>query len=268
MRIRNAMVLAAAGATFGGCTSQTAPFADEEAIRATSASWQAFDETQNAAGVATLFAADGSVWWEDRDPATGTEAITAFMTESYALNPNGIGSWGPEHIEVAASGDLAVESGAWQNGDNHGRYLTVHRKVDGVWKVSADMSLSTSSDGGAPEWARTWSRRWYDAYNARDAQALADLYTNDAHVGEAAHGRAAIMALFESGWAEDNDTCMGQYDGFEIVGPVATAWGRDTCATAAAEGSSGTVRFRWIAHFEQQADGNWLATRDFGQSIE
>ena len=69
------------------------------------------------------------------------------------------------------------------------------------------------------------------AFNGRDANALADLYTNDARVGDA-RGRRAIIAQFESDWAEAGDTCAGAYDGFEIVGDLAAGWGRDTCTSS------------------------------------
>lgn len=49
-----------------------------------------------------------------------------------------------------------------------------------------------------PDWAiETLLAPWYAAYNARDAEALADMYTAVAHVGEVpevVHNRAVFQA--------------------------------------------------------------------------
>jgi len=51
-------------------------------------------------------------------------------------------------VMVAASGDMAVEAGSYIYSDagkeiDRGRYVTNWRKVDGAWKVSTDMWVST-----------------------------------------------------------------------------------------------------------------------------
>lgn len=177
----------------------------------------------------------------------------------------GGGSFGPDRIEVAASGDLAVERGAYQSPTDEGRYVTVYRKVGGAWKVAADMSVSMSARGGAPDWAQESLARWYEAFNGRDVQALADLYTPDARVGEA-RGRAAIIRRFQSDWAESNASCSGDYDDFAVVGSIAAGQGRDLCTVTPADGGPATtVHSRWLAMYERQADGSWLCIRDFGE---
>jgi len=249
------------------CAPQVDTVAEEEAVRAMGTAWQAFDDEQNAAGVAGLFAADGSAYWEGRQPATGPQQIERFMFESYAFDPGGEGSWGSDRLHLAASGDLAVEEGAFQSPVDQGRYMTVYQKVGDAWKVAADMSVSTAPDGGAPAWAREQLGRWYETFNARDASGIADIYASDAVVG-GAQGRTAIMARFEAEWAESEAVCSGQFDGFEVRGTIATGWGRDTCVTPGDGGEESTVRSSWLAVYEQQADGSWLCIRDYGEPVE
>ena len=48
---------------------------------------------------------------EDRPTTSGPEAIEAFMAREFAENPGAEGGFEPDRIDVAASGDLAVEQG-------------------------------------------------------------------------------------------------------------------------------------------------------------
>jgi ketosteroid isomerase-like protein len=214
-----------------------------------------------------LFAEDGAVYWEDRPPTSGPEAIEDFMGRQFAENPGGEGGFSPDRVDVAASGDLAVEQGTYNTPNEAGRYITVYRKIGSDWKVAADMSLSTSPDGGAPAWARESLARWYETFNARDVQGLADLYTADARVGDA-RGRAALIQRFRAGWAESDDSCSGGYDDFVVVGSIAAGWGRDVCMVTPADGGSPTTVYsNWLAVYERQADGSWLCIRDYGEPL-
>ena len=248
--------------TLGACAPQADLAVEEQAIRDVSASWMAMDDAKDAAGITALFADDAALYWEQRQPVRGRDAILAHMERAQAENPSGEGGFGPDQIDVAASADLAVEQGAYENPADQGRYITVHKKLDGEWRVIADMSVSMAPDGGAPGWAVESLTDWYAAYNGRDASAIAELYTRDARVGDV-QGRNAIMANFESGWAETADTCSGAYDGFEIVDNIAAGWGRDVCTLAGA-----TTTSRWLTFHERQTDGSWLMSRDRGQPIE
>ncbi len=136
-----------------GCAPRVDVPAEAEAIQAISASWNVMDDEQDAAGVAALFAEDATLQWQDRSPVSGRAAIEEFMAEFYAENPGTEGGFGPDKILMAASGDVAVEEGSWQAGQNRGRYITVYQKRGGEWKVAADMSMSANPNGGAPDWA-------------------------------------------------------------------------------------------------------------------
>jgi len=269
MATRTLLASGLLGLALMGCAQKVDTAAAEEAIRATASRWMELNGEKDAAGIADLFASDGAVYWQGRQPARGPDAIREFMALGFALDPSGEGSFAPDRIDVAASGDLAVEQGGWEGTGDSGRYMTLHKKVDGVWKVVTDMSLSQAPNGAAPEWAQELLAGWYEDFNARNADALVSrYYTPDAKVGEA-QGRAAIIARFEADWRESNPRCSGEFSGFQVVGTVATGWGVDTCVVTPAEGGeSRTVYSRWIGVYEQQPDGSWLATRDIGQDIE
>lgn len=254
-------------AIMSGCAPAGDVGEEEGAIREISSRWLELSEAQDPAGIANLFAEDGAVFWEDRPSASGKAAIQEFMALDFEDNPDLEGTFGPDRIDVAASGDLAVEQGAFRNQRNEGRYLTLYRKIGGEWKVQADMSVGTSPDGGAPSWARESLASWYDRFNAQDAEGLADLYAPDARVGNA-RGRAEIIQRFQSEWAESSYDCSGSYDDFVVVGSLAAGWGHDTCVgTPAAGGDTETRRSRWLALYERQPDGSWLCVRDQGEGI-
>jgi ketosteroid isomerase-like protein len=126
-----------------------------------------------------------------------------------------------------------------------------------------------ASAGDIPAWAQEQLLTpWYAAYNAEDANGLADLYTSDARTGTA-NGRSEIIANFESDWAENDSSCSGVYDGFQIVGDLATGWGHDTCIeTPKSGGESQTEHIRWLAVYERQADGTWLCSREIGEPAD
>jgi len=250
--------------SLAACAPRVDLASEEQAIRNIATHWATLDERKDAAAVAALFADDAALFWEERPPAHGRDAIREHMATSYLENPTGAGSWAPDRIDVAKSGDLAVEQGAWENPDSQGRYMTLHKKIDGEWRVVADMSVGTPPNGGAPDWAVESLSKWYDSFNARDAQALADLYAADARTGSG-EGRAAIIAGFRAAWNEADETCRGGYDGFRMVGGVAAGWGRDFC-TNRQTGELSSVS-RWLSVHERQPDGSWIMIRDWGEEI-
>jgi uncharacterized protein (TIGR02246 family) len=269
MATRRGILLTFSALVLAGCAPQVDLPAEEAAIRATAAHWAEMAAAGDATGVAALFAPDGTVHWEERQPASGTTAVQEFMERTFSLNPGGEESFAPDRIDIASSGDLAVEQGAWQGPGDNGRYMTVHKKIDGAWKIIADMSLSQAPSGGAPQWARDLLAGWYEDFNARNAARLASRhYTADAKVG-AARGRAEIVALFEEGFGQAEQNCTGDFTDFHVVGGVAVASGVDVCQTTPAGGGETAIVYsNWVAVYEQQADGSWLCTRDIGEDVQ
>ncbi len=151
MRLRMIILLAVTSIALTACTPEGSDSAidldaEAEAVNETSLSWLAHARAKDAAAIAGLFTSDGVLFGENQEPVVGPTAIEAYLTRDFEENPDQDPDFGSDRIVVAASGDLAVEFGTWgstgSEGD-YGKYITVYRKVDGVWKVAGDMALST-----------------------------------------------------------------------------------------------------------------------------
>jgi uncharacterized protein (TIGR02246 family) len=124
---------------------------DEQAIRTISMKWMDLTKKHDSAASAALFADNGVSYSMNQEPFVGPAAIKKHFDEEFAQNPKEVVDWSTEKVEVSASGDLAVEygkfnvSGLGPNGteSDMGKYVTVYRKVNGSWKVTADIGTST-----------------------------------------------------------------------------------------------------------------------------
>ena len=127
---------------------------DEQAIRTLSMKWLELTKKHDIAACAALFADDGIEYSSNKEPSVGPAAIAKEFTRSHEKNPKEVVNWSTERVEVAASGDLAVEYGKYdvkalgKNGtkSDQGKYVTVYRKVNGTWKVAADIGASTKPE--------------------------------------------------------------------------------------------------------------------------
>jgi uncharacterized protein (TIGR02246 family) len=131
--------------------------AEEEAVRAISMNWLELMKARDAAAIAALFADDGIVFSMNQEPLVGPAAIQANLAGDFAENPERVINWTTDRVDVAASGDLATEFGSWTESipgpagveEDQGKYITVYRKVNGVWKVAGDMGISTKPVAGS-----------------------------------------------------------------------------------------------------------------------
>jgi ketosteroid isomerase-like protein len=134
--------------------------ADAQAIRGLSQRWLAALQKKDVDGVMAHFATDAAAVYGGK-LLTGAAAIrrnyesdlASFATERPGFAP----SWRTTAVEVAEAGDMAFESGtyddSWNGGKDHerGNYLTVWRKVGSEWKVARDI--------GSPEAASAATKR-------------------------------------------------------------------------------------------------------------
>jgi len=124
---------------------------EEKAIRSISIKWLELQKSHDAAGVAALFADDGVEYNMNQEPFVGPAAIQRWITQNQKQNPKAVGNWTTDRVEIAASGDLAIEYGSYTDTGlglsgtetDQGKYVTVYRKVNGTWKVVADIGNST-----------------------------------------------------------------------------------------------------------------------------
>jgi uncharacterized protein (TIGR02246 family) len=127
--------------------------ADEQAIRDISKKWLEFEKKKDMAGIAALFADDGALYRTGYPPAVGKDAIKNQLTKMQQANPREEADFSTDRVDVAASGDMAVEYGKYSTKNmgpdgkdsDQGKYVTVYRKVNGTWKVTADISSSSKS---------------------------------------------------------------------------------------------------------------------------
>jgi len=124
------------------------PTAEAQAVRDASAAWLAASQAKDWTTSSAVFAPDGIAYPGHQDPLVGPAAIQAYYEADAAKNPNGSISWTTDDVLVAASGDLAMEIGSWVYSDggkevDRGKYVTNWKKVDGAWKVAADVGVST-----------------------------------------------------------------------------------------------------------------------------
>jgi uncharacterized protein (TIGR02246 family) len=153
--MRAGIPILALALALGACATPAPPpppapdlAAEEAAIRKQDSVWLAAAAARDAAGEAAVFAEDGVAYRGQSEPLAGPAAYQAFQTKYYADNPKSVTTWTTRSITVASSGDMAVQTGAYSEagvgpkgtGTNNGNFLTHWKKVNGQWKVAADMS--------------------------------------------------------------------------------------------------------------------------------
>jgi ketosteroid isomerase-like protein len=117
MKLGAAGLLVAGVLLLGACAAQTQPTVDtaaaEAEVRDLSMRWIELERNRDAAAIAALFAADGTMYREDQEPLVGNAAIQRHLESEYAENQAMVVGWTIDHVDVAASGDLAIERGTW-----------------------------------------------------------------------------------------------------------------------------------------------------------
>ena len=123
------------------------PRSRRTAIRVADSTWLAAAVRHDAPGEAAIFADEGIAYRDQADPIMGPAAYQAYSAKYYMDNPQVATNWVTRSITVAASGDLAVQTGtfteanAGAKGDktNQSNFVTVWKKVNGQWKVAVDI---------------------------------------------------------------------------------------------------------------------------------
>jgi ketosteroid isomerase-like protein len=129
------------------------------------------------------------------------------------------------------------------------------------------VGYSSVQAGGTPAWAQDYLRAWYAAFNAGDAVAVGNLYSEDATFGTE-RGRAAIVSSLKRDLATTSYDCVGGFQAIKEVAGTAVGWGIDTCtAKPRAGGASQKTRELWLMVFERQPDGHWLGIRETWEDL-
>jgi len=147
-----ALSLTLVAVTLGCSTSsveQPAPSAgaqaEEAAIRAQETRWREVIARKDTAAIGSFYTEDGIYAPQHRPVSRGRDAVAAmWATHEFTLDSLSLERT-PTRIDVARSGDVATEVGAWifhgvapdRRVDGRGSYLTAWRKEGGAWRISA-----------------------------------------------------------------------------------------------------------------------------------
>ena len=120
--------------------------ADAQRIRELTVVWVAAAAEKDIDKIVDLYAEDGYFMASNAPPVQGREAIGEAWSGLLGL-PGITITFGATRIDVSSSGDLAMDLGTYALGfdtetgrvNDHGKYVVVWKRVDGEWKVAADI---------------------------------------------------------------------------------------------------------------------------------
>jgi len=139
----------AAAAAASGAAADTR--ADEDSIRAISKRYLQLAATRDTAAIGALFAEDGMAFTPNTPAARGPSAVTKTYGGLYRIGKDVKLTFETTDVAVAQAGDMAVERGTYELSwvdakgkamKDHGNYVTAWKKVNGQWKILADINTS------------------------------------------------------------------------------------------------------------------------------
>ena len=131
--------------------------ADEAALRAIYLNLPALLAKGDAAAMAAQFADDGAEIMAGMPPATGTAAVSKLFSTLLGSMKGASLTMSDIAVTVGDAGDLAVVQAPYRmtytgaDGrkiDDHGRSMTVFKKVNGQWKILYDTNISEMAPPG------------------------------------------------------------------------------------------------------------------------
>lgn len=154
------VVLGVLGIVTAACatTPRADPRTEEEAIRELDRRWVREIAARNVSAVVDFYADDGMVMAPNAPAAKGKAGLHAVYTDLMKEANNLSLTFEPTQITVAAAGDVAHDIGTYRLAmdtpggriNDSGKYITLWKKVDGQWKVAADMFNSDLAPPAIP----------------------------------------------------------------------------------------------------------------------
>jgi len=128
--------------------------AEAAAVEAVSMQWLEATRARDVEAATALFASDAVFFDQTEGSTEGIEAIRADIESSWAQNPDFVLSWSTNAVQVSSAGDMAWERGSWtydpdgegEAAATNGEYVTIYKKVDGVWKVASDIGVTHEAE--------------------------------------------------------------------------------------------------------------------------
>ncbi len=148
--ICSAALLASCSETSDARRDQTAEAkstaSDDQAIRATNARWLELINKNDVAGIEQLYAEDGVALPPNSKAAVGPKAIGQWWA-SQMKTPGFAMTFSTDQLVISAMGDMALDRGSYRVSakgpdgpiNDSGKFVVVWRKIDGEWKVAADI---------------------------------------------------------------------------------------------------------------------------------
>jgi uncharacterized protein (TIGR02246 family) len=126
--------------------------ADQAAIRAASQEWSNAASTRDLEQAVSFYADDATYHPPGAPLAAGKDAIRKVWTNVLAM-PGVNLRWATSKVEVARSGDLAYDTGAYTltKNDSSGKPVTTKGKYVVVWKKQADGKWKVIEDIDNPD---------------------------------------------------------------------------------------------------------------------
>jgi uncharacterized protein (TIGR02246 family) len=130
--------------------------AAQQAIKDRSAAWMQAVQAKDAASVAGSFYSKEAMVAYDGSVSRGRAAIQAGLEDDFASSPETTVSWTSDAVNVAASGDMAYETGTITRDPDgagpqpavNGAFVTVWRKIEGEWYAVADAGTEAAPAAG------------------------------------------------------------------------------------------------------------------------
>jgi uncharacterized protein (TIGR02246 family) len=130
--------------------------AAQQAIKDRSAAWMQAVQAKDAASVAGSFYSKEAMVAYDGSVSRGRAAIQAGLENDFASSPESTVSWTSDAVNVAASGDMAYETGTITRDPDgagpqpavNGAFVTVWRKIEGEWYAVADAGTEVAPPAG------------------------------------------------------------------------------------------------------------------------
>ena len=132
-----------------GCTRTVNQEAERVALLQRDREWA--QSTKDVDKFVSFLAPGAAVYVGGVPVVTGSAEIKdLFITEM--STPGASLNWAPSRAEVSASGDLGYTTGTYETNRagvpaETGKYVTIWKKINGVWKVAEDVA---STDAGPP----------------------------------------------------------------------------------------------------------------------
>ena len=119
---------------------------DEQAIGTANARWLELISKKDAAGIGQLYAEDGVALPPNFKAVVGREAISQWWASQMKI-PGYALTFGTDQLVLSTAGDMALDRGWYRFSaqgpsgpiKDTGKYVVVWRKIDGEWKVAADI---------------------------------------------------------------------------------------------------------------------------------